>query len=166
MKKNILIVVLFICSKDCLFQKFATVKYTDKDNNGFFDLIEYDMDGDKHFETIIDLKELGVDDRCELIDISTFKYNDFFALMQNVSDTMWSNALNACEVAEKNGLNTSWYAKLKQVSSIEEKYQKGYWLQYYLYKDLEYHFLRKQDKESLNKLNKAYFSGDWLSVIQ
>lgn len=147
-------------------EKFATVKYTDKDNNGFFDLIKYDMDGDKHFETIIDLKELGVDDRCELIDISTFKYNDFFALMQNVSDTMWSNALNACEVSEKNGLNTSWYAKLKQVSSIEEKYQKGYWLQYYLYKDLEYHFLRKQDKESLNKLNKAYFSGDWLSVIQ
>lgn len=146
-------------------EKFATVKYTDNDNNGFFDLIEYDMDGDKQFETIINLKGLGVDDRCELIDISTFTYNDFFALMQNISDTMWSNALNACEVAEKNGLNTNWYAKLKQASNIEEKYQKGYWLQYYLYKDLEYHFLRNKDQVSLKKLNKAYFTGDWLSII-
>ena len=141
--------------------KFATVKYTDSDNNGFFDLIEYDMDGNKEFETIIDLKKLGIDDRCEIIDISNYNYSNFTTLMQQVSDTMWANALSTCEVAEKNGINTTWYAKLKQVSCSEEKYQKGYWLQYYLYKDLEYQFLRSQDEKSLEKLNKAYFSGDW-----
>ena len=57
--------------------KFGTVKYTDKDDNGFFDYIEYDLDGDKKFEMTIDLKALGLDDRCELIDISTFKYKDY-----------------------------------------------------------------------------------------
>ena len=147
-------------------QKFATVKYTDKDNNGFFDLIEYDMDGDKQFETIIDLKELGIDDRCDLINIAAFEYNDFVKLMRKTSEDIWNNALRACEVAEKNSINTAWYARLKQVSSTEDKYQKGYWLQYYLYKDMEYRFLRNQDEESLKKLNKAYFSGDWASLVK
>lgn len=146
--------------------RFATVKYTDTDNNGFFDLIEYDMDGDKHFETIIDLREIGVDDCCELIDISSFAYKDFVDLMQKVSDNMWSNALKALKVAEKNDINTTWYAKLKQVLSTQEKYQKGYWLQYYLYKDLEYQFSRSQDENALKKLNKAYYSGDWDSMLR
>lgn len=146
--------------------KFATVRYTDQDHNGFFDRIEYDMDGDKEFETVIDMKELDIDDRCELIDISAFGYNDFTALMQQVTDNIWTNAMKACEVAERHHINTMWYAKLKQVLSAQEKYQKGYWLQYYLYKDLEYNFLRSQDEESLKKLNKAYFSGDWSSMMK
>lgn len=146
--------------------RFATVKYTDTDNNGFFDLIEYDMDGDKHFETIIDLRKIGVNDCCELIDISSFAYKDFVDLMQKVSDNMWSNALKALNVAEKNDINTTWYAKLKQVLSTQEKYQKGYWLQYYLYKDLEYQFSRSQDEKALKNLNKAYYSGDWDSMLR
>ena len=59
------------------------------------------MDGDKHFETIIDLRKIGVNDCCELIDISSFAYKDFVDLMQKVSDNMWSNALKALNVAEK-----------------------------------------------------------------
>ena len=51
-------------------KSFATVKYTDTDDNGFLDCIEYDLDGDRVFETKIELKALGVDDRCELIDVS------------------------------------------------------------------------------------------------
>lgn len=146
--------------------RFATVKYTDTDNNGFFDLIEYDMDGDKHFETIIDLRKIGVNDCCELIDISSFAYKDFVDLMQTVSDNMWNNALKALKVAEKNDINTTWYAKLKQVLSTQEKYQKGYWLQYYLYKDLEYQFSRSQDEKALKNLSKAYYSGDWDSMLR
>lgn len=145
--------------------KFATIKYTDRDNNGFMDCIEYDMDGDQVFETVIDLKKLNIDDRCDLIDISGFKYNDFVTLMNTMSEDMWSNALLACRVAERYQLNTSWYAKLKQVSSIREKYHKGYWLQYYLYKDMEYHFTRSKDSKSLEKLNKAYFSGNWAILL-
>lgn len=142
-------------------KNFATVKYTDKDNNGFFDYIEYDLDGDFKFETVIDFKELGIDDRCEVIDISKFKYKDYTDLMSKMSDDMWNDALKAVKIAEKYRLNTSWYAKLKQVSSVREKYHKGYWLQYYLYKDLENLFLRKQDKKMLEQLTKAYYGGNW-----
>ncbi|GHT67140.1 hypothetical protein AGMMS50239_29790 [Bacteroidia bacterium] len=146
-------------------KNYATVKYTDKDNNGFFDYIEYDMDGDFKFETAIDLKALGIDDRCDLIDISSFKYKNFTDLMKKMSDNIWENTQTAIKVAEKYNSPTNWYAKLKQASSIREKYHKGYWLQYYLYKDLEYLFLRKQDKKMLEQLNKSYFSGNWESML-
>lgn len=119
------------------------------------------MDGDQVFETIVSLKNLGINDVCELIDTSTFKYENFTDLMCKMAHDMWSNALLACKVAEKYGVNTFWYAKLKQAASIRKKYDNGYWLQYYLYKDLEYLFLRKQDKYSLDKLNSAYYAGNW-----
>src|SRR3546814_1833371 len=59
---------------------FATVKYEDVDSNGFFDKISYDMDGDTTFEEVVDLKSLGIDDRCQAIDISNFRYKDYTAL--------------------------------------------------------------------------------------
>lgn len=143
---------------------FATVKYTDSDNNGFFDIIEYDMDGDKQFEYTINLKEIGMDDTCEIIDISEFKYDDFTRLMSEVSENMWSNAQQALKVAEKYGVNTWWYSKIKRASSIHQKYSNGYWLQYYLYKDLENLFMRNGQEDMLIALNKAYYGGDWTNL--
>ena len=142
-------------------QKFATVKYTDTDNNGFFDLIEYDLDGDKVFEEIVDLKKSGIDDLCEIINISNFEYADFHQLKRKISENMWANALLAEKVAVKFGLNVIWYAKLHESTSLFQKYSNGYWLQLYLYKDLQYYFLRKNDKENLKKLEKAYYSSNW-----
>lgn len=78
------------------------------------------MDGDQVFETIVSLKNLGINDVCELIDTSTFKYENFTDLMCKMAHDMWSNALLACKVAEKYGVNTFWYAKLKQAASIRK----------------------------------------------
>lgn len=142
-------------------EKFVTVQYSDKNNNGFIDCIEYDLDGDHQFETIISLTELGIDDRCPLIDVARFKYKNYTSLMNNMAGAMWKQALTAHRVARKYGLNTSWYAKLKQASSVREKYHKGYWLQYYIYKDLEYKFSCEHDMQSITRLQKAYYSSDW-----
>ena len=142
-------------------ERFATVRYTDRDGNGFFDCIEYDLDGDRTFETTVDLKALGVDDRCELIDVSGFRYGDYTKLMRRMADDLWRQAQQAVKVAERHGLNTSWYAKLKQAASIRERYHKGYWLQYYLYRDLEDKFAREGRGDLLERLNRAYFSADW-----
>lgn len=140
---------------------FSTVKYGDSNKNGFIDLIEYDMDGDHHFEEIIRLSELGVDDRCKLINPSDFKYSDYSAMMTQLSDQLWENGTKAVLAAEKAGLNTFWYAKLKQADSVRERYHKGYWLQYYLFRDLQNYFMRKGDRDLLLKLAQAYFSSDW-----
>ena len=146
--------------------KFGTVKYTDKDDNGFFDYIEYDLDGDKKFEMTIDLKALGLDDRCELIDISTFKYKDYTSMMKKMSKSMWKNAMTAVQVAHKYNVQTLWYAKLMQALSVRQQYNNGYWLQFYIYKDLEHTFMQKGDKEKLKQLTVAYYSGNWKSMLK
>lgn len=145
-------------------RRFATVKYSDSDGNGFFDTIEYDLDGDKVFETKVSLSELGLSDKCELIDLANLKYGDIRNIFKKVSGNMWQNAQKAVKAAEKNGLNTTWYAKLKNPRSERERYHKGWWLQFYIYKDLENLFLRRGDKAALKRLNKAYYSGDWDSL--
>lgn len=146
--------------------KFGTVKYTDKDNNGFFDCIEYDLDGDKKFEMTIDLKALGLDDRCELIDISTFKYKDYTSMMKKMSKSMWKNAMTAVQVAHKYNVQTLWYAKLMQAFSVRQQYNNGYWLQFYIYKDLEHAFMQRGDQEKLKQLTVAYYSENWKSMLK
>lgn len=146
-------------------EQFATVKYDDKDHNGFFDQIAYDLDGDTTFETVVDLKKIGIDDSCHLIDLSHFKYEDYVNLQKRISGQLWKNALLAIQVAEKYGVKTNWYARWKTASSSEQKYHNGYWLQFYIYKDLEYLFLRKKNNTMLSALNKAYYGGDWSSLL-
>lgn len=146
-------------------QCFATVRYTDNDNNNFFDRIEYDLDGDSIFEQVIDLTKLGISDSCTVIQTANLKYADFVRLKTTVADNMWMNARLALKVMEKYGLNTHWYAKLCEANSVQKKYSNGYWLQFYAYKELENYFIRFGEKELLEKLYIAYFSSEWDKLL-
>ena len=140
---------------------FPTVKYTDTDNNGFFDLMEFDLDGDKVFEQCLSMKELGLDDRCQVINTASMKYEDFVDLESKVSDAMWKNAEKAVEVAKTKKLNTKWYALMLQPKSIRERYHYGFWLQFYLYNDLKDLAERTNDKALASVIDKAYLQGKW-----
>lgn len=142
-------------------ERFATVLYSDENNNGFIDRIAYDLDGDQQTESVIDLTELGIDDRCELIDLSEFTYKDYEALAKRMAKGIWERAQEAVKVARRYGVNESWYAKWTQASTVREKYNHGYWLQFYLYKDLEELFVYQKDEARLRELNRAHYSGDW-----
>lgn len=140
---------------------FPTVKYTDTDNNGFFDLMEFDLDGDNVFEQRLSMKELGLDDRCQVINTASMKYEDFVDLESKVSDAMWKNAEKAVEVAKTKKLNTKWYALMLQPKSIRERYHYGFWLQFYLYNDLKDLAERTNDKALASVIDKAYLQGKW-----
>ena len=140
---------------------FPTVKYTDTDNNGFFDLMEFDLDGDKVFEQRLSMKELGLDDRCQVINTASMKYEDFVDLESKVSDAMWKNAEKAVEVAKTKKLNPKWYALMLQPKSIRERYHYGFWLQFYLYNDLKDLAERTNDKALASVIDKAYLQGKW-----
>ena len=140
---------------------FPTVKYTDTDNNGFFDLMEFDLDGDKVFEQRLSMKELGLDDRCQVINTASMKYEDFVDLESKVSDAMWKNAEKAVEVAKAKKLNTKWYALMLQPKSTRERYHYGFWLQFYLYNDLKDLAGRTNDKALASVIDKAYLQGKW-----
>lgn len=141
---------------------FATVRYADTDNNGFFDQIEYDLDGDTLFETRISLHELDIEDTCEIINTANLTYNDFHMLKQQVADKMWTHAQTMVRVAKDCGLETSWYSVMMQPRSVRERYHNGYWLAFYLYKDLEYKLLcSNASAKQLKALHQAYYSHDW-----
>ena len=143
---------------------FSTIKYADTNKNGFIDELSFDLDGDTLFEHTVSLLKLGLDDKEEILKTEGLKYSDLVALNTSVSEKMWANALEASAIAEKAGLNLSWYSLLRSPKSLQQKYSYGYWLQFYIYRDLMDLGLRKQNKEFLNNLDKAYFSGNWKLV--
>lgn len=146
--------------------KFATVKYEDMDKDGFMDRISYDLDGDTTYETVIDLKKLGLDDRCPLIDVSHFSYEDYVNLQKRVASGLWRNAQLAVKVAHKYGVNTDWYARMMKPASMREQYDFGYWLQFYIYKDLAFKFLSQKNEKMLKRTTLAYYGGDWSGLLQ
>ena len=145
--------------------KFATVKYTDTDNNGFFDLIQYDLDGDTIFEESVSLKTLNIDDRQQVIQTSGMSYPDFQKLFKDITEKNWKRALQAILVAQKNGLNIDWYAFWKSPRTLWEKYDYSYWLNFYIYNDLRQMSKLKHDKKSTDKIDHAYYSGNWQELL-
>ncbi len=147
--------------------KAACVEYLDTDNNGFFDTLNYDLDGDAKYETTVSLKELGLSDVCDVVDVSSLKYKGYTKLFKNVSANMWKNAQEAMKIADQYGVGTFWYGKMKNPLDLREHYHDGWWLQFYIYKDLEYKFLDDAKRagtspeENLKKLAQAYYSGNW-----
>jgi hypothetical protein len=140
------------------------VKYADTDNNGFIDQIEYDLDGDKLFEEKISLIALGIDDKQALFETGTSAYNDFNKLFSRVAEQMWKRAVQAVELAAKLRISTNWYAFYKQPRSIQEKYDFGFWLNFYLYRDIKHIAAQTNNKALLSKIDRAYYSGDWSLV--
>ena len=139
-------------------ETFATIRYRDTDNNGFFDQMEYDLDGDTLFETTVSMLELGLDDRCEIIPTASMSYDDFHALQLRVSQQMWEKAQQWMALAEKYQVNTSWYSFLMQPRSVRERYDHGYWLAFYLYKDIEFELLRRHaSTDELKALHRLYY---------
>lgn len=142
-------------------ETFATVKYTDTDNNGFVDFISYDLNGDKIFEDSVSLKSLGIDDQSPVIRTKGLKYSDFQELFKKITEQSWKRAQQAIQIASKNGLNPAWYAFYMQPRTLAEKYDYAFWLNFYLYQDLRQVAKMKNNQEQVRKIDKAYYSGDW-----
>jgi len=142
-------------------EKFAVVKYTDTDLNGFIDLIEYDLDGDKIMEDKISLKELEIDDKCELIQTSGMNYTDFQNLFTRITEKIWNRAMEAILIARDYQINPDWYSFYMSPRTKQEKYDYGYWLNFYIYQDLRFMAKVKNDSNFIKLIDKAYYSGNW-----
>lgn len=158
-------------------EKFATVEYLDTDNNGFFDTFRYDLDGDCSYETTVSLKELGISDVCKEIDVSGMKYKDYTNLFRKVSSGLWKGAEDALKVAAKYDVSPFWYGKMMNPSTLRERYNDGWWLQFYIFKDIEYRIMQKyamlstegksvkEAEDELRSLYRAYYSRNWKSLL-
>ena len=140
---------------------FATVKYSDANGNGFFDCVEYDLDGDKQFEQRVSLLELGLDDRTRLFHTDSASYDGYSKLFEAAAEWNWKRATEALLVAKELNINTSWYNFYKRPNSLQQKYDHGYWLGFYLYQDIRHHAFLKGNHALVKAVDMAYYSGNW-----
>lgn len=147
-------------------EKFGLVKYTDTDGNGFIDLIEYDLNGDRNFEERVSLPDLGIDDRRTLLETSALSYADMQQVFKTAAEEMWAHAQKVVEVARSQRMNVEWYNFYRQPRSVFERYQYGYWLAFYLYRDMKQAALLCKDQALAGRLDKAYYSRNWEELFQ
>ena len=149
-------------------EAWATVRYADTDKNGFFDLVEYDLDGDTVFEESMSLTALEISDAGSIIDSAGMTYDDMIELFNQSVQHIWKRAQDAILVAEKYGLNTSWYAFWEQPHTLFERYSYGYWFNFYLYKDMRQISSETAPLDFLSTvdLDKAYYSGEWEELLK
>ena len=142
-------------------EQYATVKYSDTNNNGFIDLIEYDLDGDTIFEHSLSYAKLKVEDKCEIIEIANSDYNSLSDLFASISENIWEKSQQAIILMKRLNLKTQWYSFYKQAESVQEKYSFGYWLNFYCYIDIRNFYIKQGLSEKALELDRAYLSGNW-----
>lgn len=150
--------------RDTVTTKFPLIRYEDTNKNGFIDLVQYDLDGNAVYEHQLDFQKLGINDEQTVITTKNMEYEDMEALFKKVARATWKRAFEAVEVAEAMGLETGWYANFKQAYSLREQYHFGYWLNFYLYMDMRDFAMRKKDELLLQRIDKAYASGNWKTM--
>jgi hypothetical protein len=142
-------------------ESFVIVKYSNTDNNGFIDLIEYDLNGDKQFEDKVSLKELNIADQFELINTKGMQFSDFQKIFSDITEKLWTRAAEAVNIAKQYNINPNWYSFFMNPRTLNEKYDYGFWLNFYLYQDLRFMANTRNDKDLLQIIDKAYYSGNW-----
>lgn len=141
------------------------IKYEDTDQNGFFDLIAYDLDADHIFEESVSLFDLNLTDSTEVIKTGELSYAGYQKIFEMMAESSWETAMKALEVAEYFNLESSWYNNLRSPGSLVQKYNYGYWLSFYIYQDLKVLCRFREDDVLLKAVQRAYFSSDWHNLL-
>jgi hypothetical protein len=109
------------------------VKYTDTDQNGFFDTIEYDYDGDRKIDLRVSLLDYRTasnphPDVVPLIDTHKEQWRGLNVLFGKIASQSFQEGLMIYRAAWKRGLTTPEIDKLASAATIGERYDHGYWL--------------------------------------
>ena len=132
------------------------VKYTDTDNNGFLDTVEYDYDGDRKIDFKFSLLDYKSDsqphpDVVPLVDTRTEGWKGLNALFTSISNQSFQEALVVYRAVWRRGLTTPEIDKLAYAGAVGERYDHGYWLKEKLFRQLRMRLIQVKQAE----LNKA-----------
>ena len=115
------------------------VKYTDTNNNGFLDTVEYDYDGDRTIDFRVSLLDYRTasnpsPDVVPLIDPQKEGWQGLNTLFGDLASRSFQEALTVYRAAWRRGLTTPEIDKLAFASTIGERYDHGYWLKEKLFR--------------------------------
>ena len=139
------------------------VKYTDTDNNGFLDTIEYDYDGDRTIDLRVSLLDYKTasnphPDVVPLIDTHKEGWKGLNTLFGQIASQSFQEGLMVYRAAWKRGLTTPEIDKLASASSIGERYDHGYWLKEKIFRIIR----AKVRGTALEKdLTRLYYTGQF-----
>ena len=117
------------------------VKYTDTDNNGFIDTIEYDYDGDRKVDLKVSLLDYKTPnnphpDVVPLIDTQREGWKGLNARFTTIANESFQEGLTVYRAAWKRGLTTPEIDKLSSAGAIGERYDHGYWLKEKIFRQI------------------------------
>ena len=139
------------------------VKYTDTDNNGFLDTIEYDYNGDRTIDLRVSLLDYKTarnphPDVVPLVDTHKEQWQGLNALFGKIASQSFQEALIVYRAAWKRGLTTPEIDKLASASALGERYDHGYWLKEKLFREIR---ARVRNTPLEKELTRLYYMGQF-----
>ena len=156
------------------------VKYTDTDNNGFLDTVEYDYDGDRKIDLRVSLLDYRTStqphpDVVPLIDTHKEGWRGLNIRFGTLTNQSWQEALMVYRAAWRRGLTTAEIDKLASASAIGERYDHAYWLKEKVFRLLRSRIQQVRQAEpgralALNALEKdlirLYYTGQFAEYVR
>jgi len=139
------------------------VKYTDTDNNGFLDTVEYDYDGDRTIDFRVSLLDYRTaanphPDVAQLIDTRKEGWKGLNALFGTIASQSFQEALTVYRAAWRRGLTTPEIDKLAFAATIGERYDHGYWLKEKIFREIR---ARVRNTPLEKELIRLYYTGQF-----
>lgn len=132
------------------------IQYTDSDENGFFDVVSYDYNGDGTPNRVDSLLTLGVSDEGNIMDVTLLSYEEL--RMENIRavNANWQHAQRLFRTAFKFGYVNEEIISFSKATSIREKYHKAFWLKEHIVR----HLLSKCPQNLHSQLLRYYYNND------
>ena len=151
------------------------VKYTDTDNNGFLDTVEYDYDGDRTIDFKFSLLDFKTStnphpDVATLIDTHKEGWKGLNSLFTSIANQSFQEALLVYRAAWRRGLTTPEMDQLASAGAIGERYDHGYWLKEKVFRHIRMRLqqVRKTEPSSAasleqleHQLARLYYTGQF-----
>ncbi|MGB7157623.1 MAG: hypothetical protein WBD40_06130 [Tepidisphaeraceae bacterium] len=160
-------VVLGVSSPERATKPEEVVQYYDTDNNGFFDRITYDYDGDKKIDTEVSLLDYKTEqnphpDVAELINPYDQKWKGMTEVFTKMAEKSFGDGLIVYRAAWKKGLTNPEIDDYAFASSTGEKYDCGYWMREKLFRLVDQKLAEGGDEKAKLRadLKKHHFTGD------
>lgn len=117
------------------------VKYTDADNNGFLDTVEYDYEGARKIDfrvSLLDYRSANEPHPDVATIVNTHKegWQGLHALFTRIANQSFQEGLTVYRAAWRRGLTTPEIDKLASASSVGERYDHGFWLKEKVFRQL------------------------------
>jgi hypothetical protein len=139
------------------------VQYRDTDNNGFFDEITFDYDGDKTVDLKISLLEYRDaahpdPDEQPLYDPAKLKWQGMHDLYTSTSEQSFHEAQLLYRAMWKANLTTPEMDELAIASSTGEKYDHAYWMKQKIFRLLDDRLKKEPAQQA--RLRRSFFMND------